>query len=593
MWSTRQRTDLLLSGLIIVILLYTTLRLINTWRSGFLLSYRTVFGFPDRQSMYPYTEENCQPPAEVILKPLNDQDFCPPTGFVQHNLTVTRRPTFILMPKYKDYGTEEISNRTTFMPDESQIRLPGEIRNSSEAQLSDIGFMAWGPKDSNNPSGWPRRFRKDLEAEEGCPVYKVPAIDADPVEFGPVKSFIPSLGGSQRGCRPIATRKVGFMFGFATSQSRTLKYLPRWYDWLNNTKTVEIETVMVLISPNENNSDTNWEIEMIGKALGFPLKIKSVSAKRYEWRYMRLVQHMWLEALKRESEGHHRTDWFTLADDDTFFLSLDSVNRMLSKYNPLEHHLIGASSESQQANNHFGRIAFGGAGIFLSRGLIQKMNAPGAFEGCFKDFGNEFGGDAMVTKCAIKLTSNATFKAEPTLHQLDIRDEAHGIFQAGLTFNTIHHWSSWFQLQPRSHPYTLKDPLALVGLLGKAARVVGAENWTRRYVWGFKNNTDPRLVASSGAVVVALGYSVTIFADSVLKQSFLDRIEHTFASEPVVMKTRPKLLETRQRRTYYLNSIRLVQGTGGRVAVMTHVNQEGELVDLVWDGRRRPHEDDD
>jgi hypothetical protein len=37
----------------------------------------------------------------------------------------------------------------------------------------------------------------------------------------------------------------------------------------------------------------------------------------------------------------------------------------------------------------------------------------------------------MVTKCATKLTSNATFKAEPTLHQLDIKDEAHGLFQAG------------------------------------------------------------------------------------------------------------------------------------------------------------------
>ncbi|KAA1112829.1 hypothetical protein PGT21_012135 [Puccinia graminis f. sp. tritici] len=286
-------------------------------------------------------------------------------------------------------------------------------------------------------------------------------------------------------------------------------------------------------------------MEMIGKALGFPLRIKSVAAKRYEWRYMKLVKHMWLEAIKRESEGHHRTDWFTLADDDTFFLSLDSLNRVLSKYNPLEPHLIGASSESRKANSHFGRIAFGGAGIFLSRGLIQKMNAPGAFEGCFEEFGHEFGGDAMVTKCALKLTSNATFKAEPTLHQLDIRDEGH------------------------------------------AARIVGADNWTRRYVWGFNNTTDPSQVAKSGAVVVALGYSITVFADSVLKQSYLDEVEHTFAAEPLVMKTRPKLLETRQRRTYYLKSITVVEGTNDRVAVLTHVNQEGELIDLVWDGRRR------
>jgi len=57
------------------------------------------------------------------------------------------------------------------------------------------------------------------------------------------------------------------------------------------------------------------------------------------------------------------------------------------------------------------------------------MNVPGAFEGCFEEFGHGFGGDGMCTKCAIKLTSNVTFEAEPLLHQLDIRDEAHGLFQ--------------------------------------------------------------------------------------------------------------------------------------------------------------------
>ena len=148
-------------------------------------------------------------------------------------------------------------------------------------------------------------------------MYEVPAIDTDPVDLvGPAKTFIPSLGGStsdQRGCRRIATQKLGCMFGFATSQTRTLKYLPRWYDWLNTTKTVEVEAVLVLISPDENNSDTHWEMQMIAKALGFPLIIKSVPAKRTERRYLKLVKHMWLEALKRESEGHHRTDWFVLA----------------------------------------------------------------------------------------------------------------------------------------------------------------------------------------------------------------------------------------------------------------------------------------
>jgi hypothetical protein len=98
------------------------------------------------------------------------------------------------------------------------------------------------------------------------------------------------------------------------------------------------------------------------------------------------------------------------------------------------------------------------------------------------------------------------------------------------------------------------------------------------------------MLAKSGAVVVALGYSVTIFADSVLKQSYLDQVEHTFAADPLVMNTRPKLLETRQRRTYYLKSIRVLPGNNNRVAVMTHINQEGEQIDLIWDGRPRPQD---
>jgi len=596
MWSTRQRA---LVGLGLgVILFYITLQqLAGLSGSSLLLSYRSLFGFPNVKTLYPYTEESCRPPPdpEEIGEPLPDeQDLCPPAISQQDGLTITRRPTFILRPTYTSLSEaeEDASNRTTFMPDTPLSNLHGEIRAAWEPQLSNIGFMAWAPRDKHTPAGWPRRFRNGMDREERCPVYEVPAIDTDPVDLvGPAKTFIPSLGGSpsdQRGCRRIATQKLGCMFGFATSQTRTLKYLPRWYDWLNTTKTVEVEAVLVLISPDENNSDTDWEMQMIAKALGFPLIIKSVPAKRTERRYLKLVKHMWLEALKRESEGHHRTDWFVLADDDTYFLSLDSLNRILSKYNALEPHLIGASSESRKANAHFGRIAFGGAGIFLSRGLIQKMNAPGAFEGCFEEFGHEFGGDGMVTKCAIKLTSNATFKAEPSLHQLDIRDEAHGLFQAGLQFTTIHHWDSWFQLQPRIHPHTLKDPLALVGLLGQAARIVGAENWTRRYVWGFDEARDSgEKVAESGAVVVALGYSVTIFGDAVLRRASLNQVEHTFAAEPMMLKTRPKLLETRQRRTYYLKAIRPLNPPHLRAAVLTHVNQEGELIDLVWYGRPR------
>ncbi|KAA1095529.1 hypothetical protein PGT21_000521 [Puccinia graminis f. sp. tritici] len=105
MWSTRQRT---LIGLVsLVTLFFIILRTTGPSRSSVLLSYRSVFGFPDRKSLYPYTEENCQPPPGEILKPLNDQDFCPPTISQQHGLTITRRPYFILTPSYTDYDDQD------------------------------------------------------------------------------------------------------------------------------------------------------------------------------------------------------------------------------------------------------------------------------------------------------------------------------------------------------------------------------------------------------------------------------------------------------------------------------------------------------
>lgn len=48
-------------------------------------------------------------------------------------------------------------------------------------------------------------------------------------------------------------------------------------------------------------------MQTIGKALRFLLiikSIKSVPAKSYKRRYLKLVKRMCLEAIKRESEGH-------------------------------------------------------------------------------------------------------------------------------------------------------------------------------------------------------------------------------------------------------------------------------------------------
>ncbi|KAA1112852.1 hypothetical protein PGT21_012685 [Puccinia graminis f. sp. tritici] len=571
---------------------------------------------------------------------IDDQDFCPPAG-------PGRRATAILIPigrGLEPWEADDSRSRTFFLRKED---------GGTEPQKSDIGFLPFRPMSADDARlARPPRLETNMTDKHRCPVYYVPASplfspipplknladgSRDPHnafqvmlqrlrDFGsslaPPKLFGPSCNSRQHSQSELALwERRGyseFMFGFATTPTRALDFIPRWSEWLpssvppagddpadkwraTSAKSQPLRrltaSAVVLIPPKEE-LDQAWEVESAARGAGLDITLKELPADRFERRYMSLVQEMWKEAQTRERLGAPIVQWFTLADDDTYFLSLDSVARMLSKYNPVEAHFIGGQSESENANKAFGNIAFGGAGIFLSRGLIQQMNEPGTFDSCVSLFGKEFGGDGMITKCAAMVMHRDVQQVvtrETTLHQLDIRDEGHGIFQAGWRFTSIHHWRSWFQLQPRAHPYTLKNPATLASLLGSAARAVGPENWTRRYVWGLPPPDQNGGVSKTPSVVLSLGYSITVHGAGILKSTDLDQVEMTFALSKLTSSTRPALLETKQRRTYYLYDLKTGYSNADQtdlnlqpdVAIMSHINQEGEVVDLVWDGRTR------
>lgn len=564
-------------------------------------------------------------------KPIDDQDFCPPAG-------PGRRATAILIPigqGLEPWDVDDTRSRTVFLgPKDSAVQ-------TDQSPLGFLPFMSQSEQERRDRR--PARFNTNMTANALCPVYYVPAsalVSRIPALRSPpgkktrrftvdLKARLHKLsqsvlGGAEGlGCKS-ASQHSGqevalwqrrgyseFMFGFATTPQRALEFLPRWSEWLPSSlpNNVEVERAYrwrpsstpplrrptasaLVLTPPLAELDQAWEVQNAAQGAGLDLKLKELAAERYEVRYMNLVQEMWRESVKREALGAPITQWFTLADDDTYFLSLDSVARMLSKYDPFEMHVIGSLSESEGQQKHFGNIAFGGAGIFLSRGLVQQMNEPGAFDSCISLFAKEFGGDGMITKCAAMLMRRdvqQVVSREPTLHQLDIQDEGHGIFQAGWRFTSLHHWRSWFQLQPRSHPHTINDPSLLASLLGNAARAVATDNWTRRYVWGVK----PEGKTERDGVVISLGYSITVSGTAQLKASDLDKVEKTFAGSKLTSETRPALLETRQRRTYYLYDLKTSSSEPENlnvqpdVAIMSHINQEGEVIDLVWDARPR------
>jgi len=281
---------------------------------------------------------------------------------------------------------------------------------------------------------------------------------------------------------------------------------------------------------------------------------------------------MWLEAKRREEQEGVVTEWFVFSDDDTFFPDFDSLVRLLSTFGPESDTIIGALSESTKQVAQWGHIAYGGAGIYVSRALMAKMNAPGVHRDCLARFGAAFGGDAMVSHCAalaLEEDIKETLTIEDTLHQLDIRGDGTGWFQSGFLITSLHHWGSWFTLFPPWHESGMGDLRKGIGLVGKAAKGVTGDNWGRRYVF------------EEGKVVVALGYSVTIHAKPVSKRD-LDKSEHTWWEFETFHPIRPGLEEALDKRTYYVTNVRPIEPG---VVKLEHKNREGERVDVVWDGR--------
>lgn len=89
--------------------------------------------------------------------------------------------------------------------------------------------------------------------------------------------------------------------------------------------------------------------------------------------------------------------WLTrhASDDDTYILSLDAISRMLDAYDHTKPVLVGANSEFTTAMRIYGGQAFGGAGMFISRELMSRVNKPGRQRVCRSLFRTEFGGELL------------------------------------------------------------------------------------------------------------------------------------------------------------------------------------------------------
>ncbi|CAN8096156.1 unnamed protein product [Discula destructiva] len=227
----------------------------------------------------------------------------------------------------------------------------------------------------------------------------------------------------------------GLLFGVATTLDRMPDTLRNFRLWAANTGArfvVVHEPHNNTLRPGEPTAD---EVVALYRAAGIEHLTMVEQVAGWGERFVALLAEM-------HRVMTDKTKWAVLMDDDTFFFDLDVVNARLNKYDHRREWYVGALSENKWNLNNGGLFAVGGAGVFLSRALLDAM-APHAGT-CFpKGEATQLGGDMLVGECVHRWTTTK-LTLEHGLHQLDLHGDTSGFYEAVREQPvSVHHWKSW------------------------------------------------------------------------------------------------------------------------------------------------------
>ncbi|KAL4940254.1 hypothetical protein BDV06DRAFT_197012 [Aspergillus oleicola] len=242
------------------------------------------------------------------------------------------------------------------------------------------------------------------------------------------------------------------LFGLATSADRLDRLLPSLLYSYGNTK-----AGIIVLVPNSEDDIAKQETYFRNRGLDLRL-IKS--PLEFTARYFGLVQ-AFAEIIRTERP---QTKWVSFIDDDTFFLSLPTLAHKLNLFDVTKKHYIGALSEASWQVDTFGHIAFGGAGVFVSKPLLDTLEYY--YDEC-QSWGEQ-PGDQKLGQC-IQRFGETSLTLWPSLYQMDMKGEVDGVYESGRKIESLHHWNSWYS----------KDVVKMTS----AAAAAGRRSILRRWVF--------------------------------------------------------------------------------------------------------------
>ncbi|GAA5860597.1 hypothetical protein JCM3774_006219 [Rhodotorula dairenensis] len=378
----------------------------------------------------------------------------------------------------------------------------------------------------------------------------------------------------------VRAKQPELFFALCTPPDRAYTYSSVWTHYMLASETRSGESNATapgcLVTDAQGTGNTagmaRANDEFRRQGLGCVMRDTSRVNQRYEMRVLGLLREAWIESqLRTRHEGAPEVEWFVFGDDDTWWSDPAMLREFVSQHDHRQDHIFGTFSETVGNYQVFGRIAFGGGGIIISRSLLEKMQ-PRVDE-CAEKFQHVTGGDGMISECAAMVRGvplSEAIEETRSLRQMDIRGDATGYLTDGTApFLSLHHWTSWLELIPGV------PGLDAIKLLTAAANAVGGPNLLRR--WVFDN----------GAVTWSVGYAITVHRKA-LSADDLSRIEWTWNDHEPRKPSRRGLVEGIEKHTYYISEVReLSPGVHLFRHVNTHPSTRNGIseIDVIWDAR--------
>ncbi|KAH8695046.1 hypothetical protein BGW36DRAFT_360761 [Talaromyces proteolyticus] len=351
------------------------------------------------------------------------------------------------------------------------------------------------------------------------------------------------------------------LFGLATTVDRLERLLPSLLYSFGDSKA----GVLVLV-PESDDDLTKQEAYFRSRGLDVTLE---ASPLEFTARYFGLVEAFTVHIQSKRPQ----TTWVSFIDDDTFFPSVASVAAHLKELDATQKYYIGALSEASWQVDTWGHMAFGGAGVFVSKPLLEDLMAN--YDEC-QSWGEQ-PGDQKLGQC-IERFGHSSLTTWPSLYQMDLTGAPDGVFESGRRIDTLHHWSSWYT----------KD----VVKMSAVAAAAGKRSVLRRWIFDQQTSIDTTTGQSVRTFwVLTNGYSIvkyTLASNAPENAINFDECEKTWEEDisgyiQSLGPLRPKEQEgvTKER---WLLSDAVAVGDNIHQLYSREEDESHSLIELVWLG---------